>query len=981
MFSHQNQIRIPGKSLLIVLCVALGSGSAAHSQTQSAIRNEFRQPAKKFRPMVRWWWPGGDVTDDEIKREIGLLDSAGFGGAEIQPLLAEIQPFPFQTGSLPKDEVDRLNDFPTPAFFNHVRIAADAAKLRGMWIDDTFGSGWPFGGGLAITPELSSIELRFADNVVAGPKPSLGKLTIPQWQPGLIAELLARAGMKPEWPAGWEARFEARSKIVAVVAMRSVSGPKSATEKNGPQKPEMLDRSSAIILTDRLKADGTLDWQVPDGTWHIFVFRQIPTRQPVFAGAGTGPQLMLDHLNKAAFTAHAARVGDPLIAAAGSDAGLSLRAIFCDSLEIQEYIFWSDDFLDQFKKRRGYDLTPYLPLLHQPGYNDSYRSYPGGLPLFDIEDRGDAIRRDYWKTVSELIFDNFYHPFDEWAKQHKLLSRVQAHGAPGDLLKLYGDASIPETEQLFANGTVNFMKLSSSAGYDYGRRVVSSESFIFEGNPYVTTPESIVAITDKMLISGVNQIIYSGFPYKFDLGPPAVGWYPFQGQYSSPIDQHTPIWPFMGKVNQYIARLQYIAQTGTSDLQVAIFRSSLNDDDTGPTPASGPVKDPFPAIEESLTTAGLSYGFVNEDALLGGSAKDATVIAKGGGRYTALLIPHETLVSPELVRTLQAFIAAKVPIVFVGGLPGANVSFKDLDENREKVARGLQDFNHASSALQAVNSSDAASRLASIIQPQVRFISGQTFPFLEKTIGSTRFYFLTNPEGKRSSAKVEFDELGSPELWDPWTGNVQRASFIRNNGHANMNIDLPPFGSELIAFSEVGPHLPPPHSVVWQEFKKVNIGVGGWSVDAIGESEKGVGIQLHLNLTDLVDWLTKPELRTFSGKATYVTHFSVSPDDFKSANRVVLNLGEVKDAAEVKVNGASAGQLVIHPFSVNIRQFLHPGENEIAITVVNSLTNYVSSVQVPESPLGIGHFPPVSSGLLGPVTLAFEKAESNLSGQ
>ena len=79
MFSHRNRL----KTLLIFLCAAsFGLGSVSHSQTPSAIRNEFRHPAKKFRPMVRWWWPGGDVTDEEIQREIGLLDSAGFGGAE-----------------------------------------------------------------------------------------------------------------------------------------------------------------------------------------------------------------------------------------------------------------------------------------------------------------------------------------------------------------------------------------------------------------------------------------------------------------------------------------------------------------------------------------------------------------------------------------------------------------------------------------------------------------------------------------------------------------------------------------------------------------------------------------------------------------------------------------------------------------------------------------------------------------------------------
>ena len=78
-----------------------------------------------------------------------------------------------------------MNDFATPTFFKHVRVAADAAKAHGMWIDETFGTGWPFGGGLAITPELSAIELRFADNIVVGPKQYSGKLAIPSFNRAL----------------------------------------------------------------------------------------------------------------------------------------------------------------------------------------------------------------------------------------------------------------------------------------------------------------------------------------------------------------------------------------------------------------------------------------------------------------------------------------------------------------------------------------------------------------------------------------------------------------------------------------------------------------------------------------------------------------------------------------------------------------------------------------------------------------------------
>src|SRR5271169_5743100 len=159
-----------GLSRFIVLiaaaaCVAgLADPRPLLAQSANKIKQDFQNPPKQYRPMVRWWWPGADVSDDEIRREIGLLDAAGFGGAEIQPFVT------FDTRKLPEEEVAKMNQYATPPFCDHVRTAMDTAKSHGMWIDYTFGSGWPFGGGSTITPELSAIELRFADTTVDGPK-------------------------------------------------------------------------------------------------------------------------------------------------------------------------------------------------------------------------------------------------------------------------------------------------------------------------------------------------------------------------------------------------------------------------------------------------------------------------------------------------------------------------------------------------------------------------------------------------------------------------------------------------------------------------------------------------------------------------------------------------------------------------------------------------------------------------------------------
>jgi len=975
MALSNNIVTKVGKVLILTCClVAISRVSSLFAQDEAATKKAFQNPAKKYRPMVFWWWPGGDVSDREIAREISILDTSGFGGAGLEPLVTR------DLRKLPPDVAHRVNSFASPEFFAHVRTAIDSAKEHGMWIDETFGMGWPFGGGSVITPELSAIELRFSDKVVEGPRVFQGKLDIPVWQPGYLYNRMKHDGEPVESPEGWEKRFEARSKIVAVVAMRSVPAGSNAAMQSSLHAPEMLDRNSIVVLTDRMEADGTLEWKIPEGRWHIFVFRQIPTRQPLAHASGNEPQLVLDHLNKEAFAAHAHRVGDPMVRMAGADAGHTLRAVFCDSLEVQEYLFWTDDLLVQFRQRRGYDLTPYLAILRQPGYNDYFLSKLGGLPLFDVSDAGDAIRSDYWKTVSELIYERFYHAFDEWANEHKLLSRMQAHGAPGDLLKFYGDSDIPETETLGGGNTVNFMKLASSAGYDYGRKIVSSESFDYGGNPYITTPESIKANSDKLFISGINQIIYHGFPYKYDRDPKGIGWFPFQGLVSSQINEANPIWPFFGKLNQYITRLQYITQTGASDEQVAIFRSSLSQDDIGPAIATGPTKDPFPPLEDALSSSGLSFAFVNEDALLGSSAKEAQLTTKFGGKYAALVISRETNVSPALVKMLRQFVDARVPIVFVGSLPGANASFKTMELDRAQVTAGLLKLEASLSTYKAADASEAASQLAAVIGPQVNFVSGDKLPFLKKTIGATSFYLLTNPNNRPTKTTLELNEDAAPELWDPWTGTVQPLAFVRNRGHVGLVVSLPQFGSELVAFSNTHGKSPSASLADWTELKRLNVGETGWSVEAKGASEQGIDVHLHMNMTKLRDWLDEPLLRTLSGSATYVTHLSVDADDLRTTSRILLDLGEVKDAAEVTVNGVSAGQLIVHPFSVEVRHLLHAGENRIQITVVNSLSNYASTIQwskIPTPYEATGISKPLSSGLLGPVVLKYETENSH----
>ena len=516
----------------------------SEGNASGSIRQQFQSPSKKYRPLARWWWPGNDVTDEELRREIDVLDKAGFGGAEIQAFDKG-----FATKDMTESEMRQVNSFASPSFFRHVGVAAEEALKHDMFIDYTFGSGWPFGGGVEITPELASVELRSTHQSIEGPAKFLQQLQIPSVTDGGLSN---GSDTLKGLPDGWAERIKERTKVVAVVAVRGKDARWEPNQGGGRERVVArsgeLERGTSVDLTAHLQPDGTLEWNVPSGTWQLFVFCSLPTAQRVNAGAGEGPQLVMDHLSSDAFRAHAKRVGDNAIPFIGKFFGNGLRAIFCDSLEVSANLFWCDDFLAEFRRRRGYDLVPYLPVLKVRSYAEPFGEFVD-VSIFEIPDIGKQVRHDYRQTISDIMSERFYAQFNKWAHDHNLLSRTQAHGAPADVLRVYGEADIPETEDLFDRGCYDFLKMAASAAHVYGRPIVGSESFVWSNAAYETTPEKVKVAADELLTAGVNAIVYHGFAYIMP-GIAAPGWHPFtgfgDGNYSSQFNELNTFWPYFG---------------------------------------------------------------------------------------------------------------------------------------------------------------------------------------------------------------------------------------------------------------------------------------------------------------------------------------------------------------------------------------------------------------------------------------------------
>ena len=163
----------------------------------------------------------------------------------------------------------------------------------------------------------------------------------------------------------------------------------------------------------------------PAGSGQATFFISSFTRQMVKRPAVGAEGRVLNHYDTAAIQAHLKAVGEPMLNAL---AKTPPYAIFSDSLEVYNSD-WTGNFLAEFQKRRGYDLTPYLPALAD-----------------DIGPVTGAIRHDWGQTLSELCEDQYLRPLTAWAKAHGTKFRSQTYGIPPVTLSSQRLVDLPEGE-------------------------------------------------------------------------------------------------------------------------------------------------------------------------------------------------------------------------------------------------------------------------------------------------------------------------------------------------------------------------------------------------------------------------------------------------------------------------------------------------------------------------------------------------------
>lgn len=912
----------------------------------------FRNPDFTFHPFVRWWWNGNKVEAEELKRELRLLKDAGIAGVEINPVEF---PSRFTGDDLGLPSIKWLSD----EWIHMLKIVFDETKTLGMTCDLIVGSGWPFGAENLKDEERAQI-------VVIGIK----KLKGPVDYEISKYEIFREADPPVSSP------FPGRT--MELISLHLV--------------PDPLDNLASIKDLANLKEQDVLRFSIPEGSYALYALVRINGFMQVINGApgATGP--VLDHYNKAAVKRYLERMSDAIEKLTGP-LSKNIRSLFTDSMEL-EGANWTPDMMEEFKRRRGYDIYPFLSLvLFKTGAMGNVTDFRYTAVLSpEIEDMVRRMRYDFELTKAEMLEERFIKTFTEWCTTLKVKSRAQAYGRNFFPLESSFYYDIPESESWTMNwlkhrigeeipeddyrrGRAYTMicKYVSSAANLTGKRVVSCEEMTDTYTVFNTTPENLKIGGDQSAITGVTHSVFHGFNYS----PPEApypGWIRYGGYYN----ENNTWWPFFHLYNEYKARLSALLQNVTMLTNIAILPP--NDDMWG---TIGAQMEPFPSITnadyftlvwEAINKNGNGCDYVSQRVISNADIKKGS-LNYGKRSYNILFLVQIESLHPEAARKIYEFVSSGGLVFCIGTFPVKSPGWND-HESKDKLVReyvGKMKSVPERFVLLKKPEKDFIGWYRGIqdeygIVPEIKIEHPDPYLMANhyRSEEGSDVYFLAHSHLHKShltniTFPSEVVKGRQGWIWDPVDGLRYKIHPGKNN---SLEIDFGPADSFVIVFdrNRKGPEwIPDPASGSnMTELKN------GWSLEFRHCRD---GSLKNVNTDTLFDIKDMPDLSGFAGTITYRNYADIS-----GVKPVYLNLGKVYGISELKINGSDCGVKWFGRRIFNINSHLVSGTNLIEIKITTTMGNYMKSLT--DNPIAQywtnekNKIQPLQSmGLLGPVTM------------
>ncbi len=844
-----------------------------------SLSRSFANPPDDCRIMMRWWWFGPAVARPELEREMKLMKEGGVGGFEVQPV------YPLALDD-PGAGIKNL-PFLSGDFLDALRFTSDKARELGLRMDLTLGSGWPFGG-----PQVSVRD--------AAGKLRIVRLSIPNG---------TRRLPLPDIRTG--------EKFLAAFL-------------------HIDDRIREVTAID----DGALS--IPEtvqGSPEVLFFISGRTGMMVKRPAVGAEGFVLNHYDRTAVDGYLRNVGDRLLRALDPNPPY---AIFCDSLEVFESD-WTDDFLEEFQRRRGYDLKPYLPFL-----------------VLDLGPKSADIRCDWGRTLTELFNERFMVPMHEWSRRNHTLFRVQGYGIPPAAIasNAYADISEGEGSQW---KTMSASRWASSANHLFGRPVTTSETWTWLHSPvFRATPLDMKAEANLHFLQGINQLIGHGWPYS----PERVEYPGWRFYAAGVFNEKNPWWIVIPDVAKYLQRTSYLLRQGQPVNDIA-FYLPVSDAYAGFSPGRVNLIDSLrnrvgTDVLSAVLEAGFNFDFFDDEVLRQMGRIEKGALALGSNRYRAVVLPNVERVPPETRQMLDRFVSSGGVLIASRRRPAIVAESALADSGRFLFVEDEKN--------------QLAAALRRMLQPDVEF-SPRTpeIGFVHRKTRDVEIYFLANTSDTRRIAQASFRVSHmNAEWWDPMSGKISPASISAGrDGTTSVALDLEPYAGRFLIFSKRRVEVPAEakaSDAVALDLSK------GWCVTF------GAG-GLSKKMDQLSSWTDDEATRYFSGIAIYEKTVRISESMLRPGARLRLGLGKVMEAAVVFVNDVRAGSVWCPPYEIDVTSLLRRGDNRIRILVANTAINQMSGKPLPDyrllnqrygkrfDPQDMDKMKPIESGLLGPVMI------------
>jgi len=718
------------------------------------------------------------------------------------------------------------------------------------------------------------------------------------------------------------------------------------------QQVECVPENGCIDITRYVNAKGILEWKAPKGRWTILRIGHTPNGMTNATG-GAGMGLECDKFSVEAVQNQFDHWFGKICSEVGPEnVGKVLSLLHIDSWECGSQN-WSQKFPQEFAKRRGYDLIPWLPVM-------------AGVPMVSAE-KSEQILRDVRQTQAELIHDVFFGTFVKNA--HAMGCQVSAESvAPtmiSDGMSQFDVVDYPMGEFWLKSPThdkPNDMLDAITGAHIYGKNLVLAEGFTQLRNTWDEAPSNLKSLLDLQFANGLNKMVFHVFVHNpfIDRKPgmtlDGIGLY---------FQRDQTWWKPAKSWMDYIQRCQRLLQMGHPVTDIAVFggfelpsRAMLPDRLVPSLPgifgaerveserirlqnAGVPMTESPVGVSHTANLAlpedwvnslrGYSYDTFNPDVLFRlAKVENGRITLPGGATYGMMVLPLAHPMAPDsltpytdletrLRKVLSHFSEAKIPVLMPSYISKdlnakALIPWNEDDFRSLGIPRDLEIHENGAEAYSNVADNHRAAKNLDI-------------------------YFISNQRNSERNLDLSFRVSGCiPERYDPLDGSISELLQWKTEGQRTMlSLKMAPHQALFIVFER-----PITDSLVNRpELPVRELDCPGlqapWSVQF--DTAFGGPVQ-PVVFPALTSWSLQatPDIRYYSGTAVYKGQFTLSAP-LEKTNTYQLHLGKVADLAEIQINGIPCGTAWTPPFTVAVTNALQQGLNTLEIRVTNTWAN------------------------------------------